>query len=88
VECSDLEAPGVRERVAHIFADHQQGGMRERYHTLFKRLAFSRDSKLDVNGIGMPDGDARLKPIKMSPPNAPERIGPDLKLAKILNHLG
>src|SRR5437868_6331617 len=88
MEGGDFEAPGVSERVAHVFADDQQDRMRQRYHALLERFAFGRDSKFDVDRIGMPDRDARLQPTKMNLPGAAEWVWPDLELTKILNHLG
>jgi len=87
MEGGDLQAPRVRERVVNSVADHKQNRMRQRYDTLFEGLIAGRDSKLDVDRIGMPDGNARLEPIKMNLPGAAKRIGPDLELTKILNHL-
>src|SRR6267154_5575071 len=87
MEGGDFEAPGVCEWVAHFFADRQQDRMRQRYHAFLERFAVRRDSKLDVDCVGMPDGDARLQPTEMNFPGATEGVGTDLELTKILDHL-
>jgi len=83
---SELEAPGIGERMADFRAYSEQRRMRQRDHAFFQRLAFGADTELHVHSVGMADGDAGLEPAEIHLPGAAEGIRAGLEVAKVLDH--
>src|SRR5579883_2297845 len=83
---SETAAVGIGELAVPLRGEFEQDGMRQGDH-FFLRLTVGRGSeKLHVDGVGMANRNACLKPAKLHVPSLSEGVRTRLKRAAFVTH--
>lgn len=86
VSGADMQAERITQPQLSSGAEIQHCEMRNGDNPFFALAAIRRNEKLNVDGIGVTDRDAILKPAKLDSPHASERVWTRLEEAALVGH--